>query len=46
MKTTQGAGKILLRGHDNARAEWRLLAGYHHLRKLFAYSGTATLATA
>ncbi len=46
MKTTQGAGKLLLCGHDNARAEWRLLAACHNLRKLFAYTGTATLATA
>jgi len=31
MKTTQGAGKLLLRGHDNARAEWRLLAACYNL---------------
>ncbi len=46
MKTTQGPGKLLLRGHDNARAEWRLLAACHNLRKLFAYTGTADLVTA
>ncbi len=46
MKTTQGAGKLLLRGHDNARSEWRLLAACHNLRKLFAYTGTAATLTA
>ncbi|MGB5151032.1 MAG: IS1182 family transposase [Mycobacterium sp.] len=46
MKTTQGAGRLLLRGHDPARSEWRLLAACHNLRKLFSYTGTTTLATA
>ena len=46
MKTTQGAGRLLLRGHDRARSEWRLLAACHNLRKLFSYTGTTTLATA
>ncbi len=46
MKTTQGAGKLLVRGHDNARSEWRLLAACHNLRKLFAYTGTAATVTA
>jgi len=45
MKTTQGAGRFLLRGHDNARAEWRLLAACHNLRKLFSYTMAAPLAT-
>jgi len=45
MKTTQGAGRLLLRGHDNARSEWRLLAACHNLRKLFSYTMTAQLTT-
>ncbi len=45
MKTTQGAGRLLLRGHDQARAEWRLLAACHNLRKLFAYPAVAAPAT-
>lgn len=39
MKTTQGADRLLLRGRDNARSEWRLLAACHNLRKL---AGLAT----
>jgi len=27
----QQAGKLLLRGHDNARSKWRLLAACHNL---------------
>jgi len=38
MKTTQGAGRLLLRGHDHARSEWRLLVACHNLRKLFSYT--------
>lgn len=34
MKTTQGASRLLLRGHHHARAEWRLLAACHNLRTL------------
>jgi len=45
MKTTQGAGRLLLRGHDHARAEWRLLAACHNLRKLFSYNIAAQVAT-
>ncbi|MGH3968765.1 MAG: transposase, partial [Mycobacterium sp.] len=45
MKTTQGAGRLLLRGHEHARAEWRLLAACHNLRKLFSYNIAAQLAT-
>ena len=45
MKTIQGAGRLLLRGHDNARAEWRLLAACHNLRKLFCYTTAAQPAT-
>ena len=48
MKTTQHAGQLLLRGRDNARAEWRLLAACHNLRTLFRfqYGTIATPATA
>jgi hypothetical protein len=35
MKTVQGAGRLLLRGLGPARAEWRLLAACHNLRKLW-----------
>lgn len=45
MKTTQGAGRLLLRGHAQARAEWRLLAACHNLRKLAGFAGTAKVAT-
>ncbi len=38
MKTTQGAGRLLLRGHDHARSKWRLLVACHNLRKLFFYT--------
>ncbi len=45
MKTTQGAGRLLLRGHEHARSEWRLLAACHNLRKLFSHTMSAQLAT-
>jgi transposase len=45
MKTTQGAGRLLLRGHEDARSEWRLLAACHNLRKLAGFTGTAKVAT-
>ena len=34
MKALQGAGQLLLRGHDTAAAEWKLHAIAHNLRKL------------
>ncbi len=37
MKTLQGAGQLLLRGHDAARGEWMLHATAHNLRKLAAH---------
>lgn len=47
MKTTQGADRLLLRGRDNARSEWRLLAACHNLRKLAGFTRTAkVMATA
>ena len=45
MKTTQEAGRLLLRGRDTARSEWRLLAACHNLRKLFVYTARGELAT-
>jgi hypothetical protein len=38
MKTVQGAGRLLLRGLEPARAEWRLLAACHNIRKLMNWS--------
>lgn len=37
MKTLQGAGQLLLRGHHGARGEWMLHAAVHNLRKLAAH---------
>lgn len=45
MKTTQAAGRLLLRGHDHARAEWRLLAACHNIRKLFSCTTATQVAT-
>lgn len=42
--TCQHDRQLLLRGKDGARAEWRLLAGCHNLRKIFRHVGTAGLA--
>jgi hypothetical protein len=35
MKALQGAGQLLLRGHQAASAEWTLHATVHNLRKLY-----------
>lgn len=46
--TCQGGKQVLLRGLDNAQAEWALLAACHNLRKLFGHhstSGSAHLAS-
>ena len=40
--TLQGK-HVLLRGLDNARGEWKLLAACHNLRKLHGHVGTAGL---
>ena len=40
--TLQGK-HVLLRGLDNARGEWKLLAACHNLRKLYGHVGTAGL---
>lgn len=44
--TCQNGRKLLLRGHDAARAEWRLLTAGHNLLKIFRHAGTAGLAAA
>lgn len=41
--TCQNGRQLLLRGQDGARAEWRLLAACHNLRKIFRHAGTAGL---
>ncbi len=48
MSTLQNAKHLLLRGLDQARGEWLLLAACHNLRKLHGVvgvSGLDTLAT-
>jgi len=40
--TLQGK-HALLRGLDNARGEWKLLAACHNLRTLYGHNGTAAL---
>jgi hypothetical protein len=42
--TCQNGRQLLLRGEDGARAEWRLLAACHNLRKIFQYAGATGLA--
>jgi hypothetical protein len=37
--TSQNGRKLLLRGTDGARGEWRLLAACHNLRKIFGHLG-------
>jgi hypothetical protein len=44
--TCQDGRRLLLRGEDGARAEWRLLAACHNLRKIFRHTGTAGRAAA
>ena len=46
MSVRQDAKRLLLRGIDGARGEWRLLAACHNLRKIHTVAGTAGLATA
>jgi hypothetical protein len=43
ISTPQGK-HVLLRGLENARSEWLLLAAYHNLRKLHGHVGIAGLA--
>jgi hypothetical protein len=40
MATLQDGKRLLLRGLDGARGEWRLLAACDNLRKIFAYTGS------
>lgn len=42
--TVQNGRRLLLRGIDGARGEWRLLAACHNLLKVFRHTGTAGLA--
>ena len=42
--TCHNGRQLLLRGEDGARAEWRLLAACHNLRKIFRHAGTTGLA--
>ena len=44
MSTLQNAKQLLLRGLDQARAEWLLLATCHNLRKLHGVVGVSGLA--
>ncbi|WDO11121.1 IS1182 family transposase [Streptomyces murinus] len=44
--TCQNGRRLLLRGEDGARGEWRLLAACHNFRKIFRHVGTAGLAAA
>lgn len=44
MATLQNAKHLLLRGLDQARGEWLLLAGCHNLRKLHGHIGISGLA--
>lgn len=45
MHTLQNAKHLLLRGIEQARGEWLLLAACHNLRKLHGHIGVAGLAT-
>jgi transposase len=42
--TCQDGRQLLLRGQNGARAEWRLLAACHNLRKIFGHVGLTGLA--
>ncbi|MDT0462773.1 IS1182 family transposase [Streptomyces sp. DSM 41699] len=41
--TCQNGRRLLLRGENGARGEWRLLAACHNLRKIFRHAGMAGL---
>jgi transposase len=43
--TVHNGRRLLLRGIDGARGEWRLLAACHNLRKIFNHTRIAGLAT-
>jgi transposase len=40
MATLQDGKRLLLRGLDGARGEWRLLAACHNFRKIFTHTGS------
>jgi transposase len=42
--TCQNGRKLLLRGADGARGEWRLLTACHNLRKIFGHLGLGAVA--
>jgi len=42
--TCQNGRRLLLRGEDGTRGEWRLPAACHNPRKIFRPAGTAGLA--
>lgn len=42
--TCQDGHRLPLRGEDGGRAEWRVPAVCHNLRKIFRHAGTAGLA--
>jgi transposase len=44
--TCQNGRRLLLRGEDGARGEWRLLAACHNFRKIFRHAGSTGLITA
>ncbi|MEV8325645.1 hypothetical protein [Kitasatospora sp. NPDC056731] len=39
--TCHNGRRLLLRGEDGPRGEWRLLAACHNLRKIFRHAGAA-----
>ncbi|MGI5517457.1 transposase [Streptomyces sp. CA-106131] len=41
--TCQNGRRLLMRGENGARGEWRLLAACHNLSKIFRHAGTAGL---
>jgi Transposase DDE domain len=43
VSTRQDGKRLLLRGEDGARGEWRLLLGCHNIHKLFQKLGSVTL---
>jgi transposase len=44
--TVQNGRRLLLRGIDGARGEWRMLSACHNLLKVFRHTATVGLATA
>ncbi|MFE4623813.1 transposase [Streptomyces mirabilis] len=44
MTTCQNGDRLLPRGEDGARGEWRLLAACHNLRKIVRHAGLTALA--